>query len=174
MAAYLRIQGLDPEDLDDADRELFNDLANGVFAHLHDEHPNLFEQHEGVIPIRNPEHDPRLLETTAVFAHRDATVDDGDVDFVFCSFAADIDGLDVPHSGTARQFAEVQLTQQFDDDHGRLDREQWAAFVESLPTETEREQAADDPVRVGTLYHDGEAVCRIDFDRSALEDGGQA
>jgi hypothetical protein len=163
MAAYLRIDGLDPEDLDDVDPQLFNDLANGVFAHLNDEQPELFDQHEGVIPVRNPEHDPRLLEATAVYAHRDETVDDGVSDFVFCSFGDDIHGLDAPGYASVEEFAEVQLMQTFDDGREALD--------DYLPTEAEREQLGDDPVRVGTLYHDGERAVRVDFDTDAFEDG---
>ncbi|WP_135830625.1 hypothetical protein [Halorussus halobius] len=173
MAAYLRIEGLDPEDLDDADPDLFGELANGVFAHLHDEAPDLFEQHGGVIPVRQPEHDPRLLETTAVYAHRDATVDDGQFDHVHCSFEGDVDGLDDPaaHSGGPQTFAEIELTRQFDDEKGRLNHDAWREFVESLPSESERERVGDSPVQVGTLYHDGDQVVRVEFDEDAFEEG---
>ncbi|WP_135827288.1 hypothetical protein [Halorussus halobius] len=172
MPAYLRIEGLDPEDLDDADPELFNDLANGVFAHLRDEAPALYEHHEGVIPVRQPEHDPRLLDTTAVYAHRDASVDDGPADHVHCSFEGDVNGLDDPaaHSGGPQTFAEIELTRQFDDEKGRLDHDAWRAFVESLPSETEREEAGDPPVRVGTLYHDGDQVVRVEFDEDVFDE----
>jgi hypothetical protein len=165
MAAYLRLDGLDPEDLDDADRELFNELANGVFAHLHDEAPDLYEQHEGVIPVRNVEHDPRLLEATAVYAHRHVTPDNGAADFVFCSFDDEVDGLDSPGPVSTTEWVEGQA-------RDCLDPEFRDEF-DVIPSEAEREQAGDPPVRIGTLYHDGNRVVRVDFDHDAFEDGDQ-
>ena len=157
MAAYLRIDGLGVEDLDAEDHNVFADLANGVFNQLRTDHPDLFEDLQGVIPIRNVEHDPRLLETTAVYAHRDETVDDGVSDFIFCSFGDDVGHLEVRGYASVTEYPEVRLIQRFDGNREALD--------DILPTESERDANGEDPVRVGTLYHDGERVVRVDFDR---------
>jgi hypothetical protein len=157
MVAYLRIDGLDPEDFDQTHHHLFNDLANGVFAHIRDDHPDLYEDLEGIIPVRNVEHDPRLLETTAVYAHRDATVDDGVSDFIFCSFENDVEHLDVRGYTSVHEYPEVRLVQRFDGDREALD--------DILPTESERDANDGNPARVGTLYHDGERVVRVTFEQ---------
>ena len=168
MAVYLRIDGLDPEDFLDADSDhdesAAHDLADRVFVGLRNDYPRLYDDLQGVIPVTRPERDSRLLEETAVFAHRDETVDDGVSDFVFCSFDDHVDHLETPGNFTSStvEFAEVRLTQRFDGERDRLD--------DILPTETEREAAGDDPVRVGTLLHDGDCVVRVDFDHLDVEE----
>lgn len=170
MAAYLRIENLDPEDLDEADPELFNDLANGVFAHLRDAAPELYERHGGVVPVHQPEHDPRVLETTAVYAHRAANPDDGVSDDVFVSFDDSVEGPDAPGGyASPKEFVEVQLMQAFDDGREALD--------DLLPTETKRDEQGDSPVRAGTLFYDSTSkrVVRVTFDEDAFEtEGGSA
>ncbi|WP_135807328.1 hypothetical protein [Halorussus marinus] len=65
MSVYLRIDGLDVDDLDQADPSLLEDLAAHVFNDIRRDHPSLYDDLEGVIPVRNPEHDPRLASSLA-------------------------------------------------------------------------------------------------------------
>jgi hypothetical protein len=168
MAVYLRIEGLDREDLLDAetdhDESAVHDLADRTFDALRRDYPSLYDDLNGVVPVTRPEYDPRLLETTPVYVHRDATIDDGEFDHVDCSFDDDhIADLDAPrpHATDATDEVLMQLTQVFDDDRGRLDRDAWGSFVERLPTEAHRDEHDLPPVRAGTLYHDGTEVDRI-------------
>ncbi|WP_134672647.1 hypothetical protein [Halorussus marinus] len=63
MSVYLRIDGLDVDDFDSADSSLLEDLAAHVYHDIQTNHPGLYDDLEGVIPVRNPEHDPRLSES---------------------------------------------------------------------------------------------------------------
>lgn len=166
-ATYIRIEGLEPADFADVDTShdetALHDLADRVFADLRRDYPDLYDQHGGVVPVFRPEHDPRVLETTTVYAHRDETVDDGVSDFVFCSFGDELEQVDAPGMyATVTEYVETRLMKRFDDDRDRLD--------DLLPTESEREEQGDDPVRVGTLFYTNDRVVRVDFDSSFADE----
>ncbi len=65
-AVYLRIEGLDPSDLLDADssheESAAHDLADRTFAAIHHNYPRLYDDLTGVVPVIRPEYDPRLLQ----------------------------------------------------------------------------------------------------------------
>ncbi len=66
MTVYLRIEGLDREDLLDADtghdESAAHDFADRVFASIYHNYPDLYDDLGGVVPVLHPEHDPRVLE----------------------------------------------------------------------------------------------------------------
>jgi hypothetical protein len=171
MTVYLRIEGLDREDLLDADTDhdesAGHDLADRVFAAVYHNYPGLYGDLDGVVPVLHPEHDPRLLETTPVFAARDETPDNVVNNEVSLEFgddrAADLDASG-SHATTARDEALIQLTCRINRDSGDGDDDRWQAFTAGLP-DAESDRA---PVRIGTLYHDGTEVVRVRFD--ALDD----
>jgi hypothetical protein len=61
--AYLRVEGVDPEELG----EPFRDLAHDVFGDLSENHDDV----SGVIPVFSPQYDPRLLEDNEVALDRE-------------------------------------------------------------------------------------------------------
>lgn len=64
MVVYLRIDGLDVSDVDDR----LGEVANVVHDEFYDDHG---ESLDGVIPVRNPERDPRLHDEDDVVLDRD-------------------------------------------------------------------------------------------------------
>jgi len=153
MAVYLRIDGLD-DDSDEVTDEDVREAANSAFVDLRLQGYDV----DGVVPVFRPERDPCVLETAAVYAHREETADSAVADAVYCTFDRPVEGLDHPAQGSVTEWVETQFYHEFDGDDEALDR--------ILPSEHVREQHGRDPVRAGTLYYDGTSgrVVRVGFD----------
>jgi hypothetical protein len=63
MSVFVRIEGFDPEDLADADA---HDLADRLFADIHEDYPDLYDDLAGVIPILNEDEHARLVEVSNI------------------------------------------------------------------------------------------------------------
>jgi hypothetical protein len=63
---YIRLGGLDRDQLLDADTDhdesAAHDLADRVFASIHEDYPRLYDDLDGVHAVVNPRHDSRLLQ----------------------------------------------------------------------------------------------------------------
>ncbi len=155
MVVYLRIDGLDHDDesLDDVLRAAANTVYTDSKLQDHDV--------DKVVPVLRPENDPRVLESTAVYAHREPV--EGCEDRVVCSFGnTAVTDLNTPGSMSTdtADYALIALTQSIAE-IGRddMDDEQWRAFTATLPT------GDANPVRVGTLYYDttSDRVVQVSF-----------
>jgi hypothetical protein len=63
MSFFLRIEGLDPEDLSD---DTAHDLADRVFAEINRDYPDHYEKLTGVIPVLNEDEHARLVEAATI------------------------------------------------------------------------------------------------------------
>lgn len=102
MSVFIRIEGLDPEDLLDADTDheesAAHDLADRVFNGVINDYPGLFEDLTGVIPVLDEDEHARLVEVSNIETptERDKATDSPVVSF------GPLDRDDLEHVGDAR------------------------------------------------------------------------
>jgi len=63
MSVFIRIEGLDPEDLADAEA---HDLADRVFNGLINDYPDLYDDLTGVIPVLDEDEHDRLVTVSNI------------------------------------------------------------------------------------------------------------
>jgi len=94
MSVFVRIEGLDPEELDAADA---HELAYRLFADIYEDYPGLYEGLSGVIPVLDEEEHARLVEVSNIERPTDA---DRAADPPTVSFGP-LDRDDLEHVGDA-------------------------------------------------------------------------
>lgn len=101
MAVFLRIEGLDPEDClaaeTDHDESAAHDLADRLFADIHNEYADLFEDLTGVVPVLDEDEHARLVEVSNI---ENPTPADETTDSPVFSFGP-LDRDDLDHVGNA-------------------------------------------------------------------------